>query len=130
MSKNDSNEKPEKPPTTPEEAIARGGVQVSRLKPNNRVLIDTTVGTLFTLKLLDEFSNLVEIWSTDPKFRTRQPVVCYFLCSWVDARGDLTVPDWVLRGARMQFRFRDADMLSGAVSGVTVEGTGWHYKLF
>lgn len=127
MSKQDSNKPAE--PKTAEEAIARGGVQVSKLKPDTRLIIETSTGTMYTVSLVDEFTGLIQFYSTDPRFRTRPPVHCYFVASWMDREGKLSVPDWIVKLGRMQFRFRDGHVLTAPVIGATVEGNGWHYEV-
>ena len=115
--------------TTAEEMIARGGFIVSRLKLDTRIVIESNVGTLYTLTVKNPSERFVEVYATDPVFKRYPPKLGIYLESWSTKLGGIVIPDWIVKDGRMLIRFRDANFLSEPVATVLLEGNGWKYEV-
>ena len=124
MSKNTSNNL-----ITPEDWIARGGFTMSKMQPGVSALIESTVGVMYTLRLVDPFTNLIEFYSTDNIFRRDPAKRCYFIASYAGSRGSIAIPDWVVKDGRMLIKFSDADFLCHPVRSALLEGPNWKYEV-
>ena len=117
-----------KAPATAEEMKADGGFVVSRLKPNTRIVIESNVGTLYTLTVKKPTDRLVEVYSTDPVFKRFPPKLGVYSESWSAKNGGIVIPDWIVKNGRMLIRFADANFLSEPVATALLEGDGWKYE--
>jgi len=122
------NKKNSKPLTT-EDYIARGGFTVSRMRPDTIALIESVVGDMYTLRLVDPAANLVEFYSSEEAMRHHPPRRCYFLASWMDRAGLVSIPDWVVKDGRMLLQFSDANYLCHPVRAALLEGPNWKYEV-
>jgi len=106
-------------------------VDLTRLKPGTKALIESTNGTLYTLTVLDPDQRLIEVYSVDPVFFPHPPKRAQFVGSQTHRAGDPAgevFPSCVVKGARMLFKFADANFLSEPVTTARLEGTGWFYE--
>lgn len=104
--------------------IIRSGFNVSRLKAGSVLLIESTLGTLYALNIIED--RLVDVQGTDPLFRT--PKRGIFVESWSAKVGGTTFPDWIGKDLRMMLRFADANFLTEPVATALIEGDGWKYE--
>lgn len=118
MNKKSSNSKPNK-----------ASFVVSRLAPGTIILIESVIGTLYTIQMIDPFTNLVEFYSTAEGFRHAPPKRCYFYGSWSDRRGTVVVADQIIKDSFLQLKFQDADFLTNQVKTARLEGRNWHYDV-
>jgi hypothetical protein len=109
--------------------MKKRGFSLTTLRPGTRILIESTIGTLYELTLVHPEWRLVEVYSTDPLFRSSPPKRGHFVESWSEKSGGVKVPDWIVKGGRMLFKFADASFLSEEVASIRLEGDGWHYEL-
>jgi hypothetical protein len=100
------------------------GIKVSALAPGTSVLLETLSG-VYTLRIHQQGSNLVEVTGTDPSLRVT--CVGQFIYSM---HGSERIHDWIGKSLRPCIRFKNHVFhLQPAVSA-RVEGQGWHYDVF
>ena len=116
---------------TAQEIKARPSFDVTRLKTGTKALIESTNGTLYTISIVTPEEGLIEVYSVDPVFQPHPPKKAKFLGSQMnracDPPGDV-FPNLVVKGARMMFKFADANFLTEPVTTALLEGEGWHYE--
>jgi len=118
-----------KTPTTTEDLIARGGFMISKMRPDTVALIETTVGVLYTLRLVDPITNLIHFTSTDEGMRQSGPQPCHFSSSWTDRTGRIAIRDWVIKDCMFLLKFKHEGWLSHPVRSCLLEAPNWKYEV-
>lgn len=99
---------------------------VSKLKPNTTIYIESIIGTLYVIRSCKD--DLINVESSDGLFINGPPKLAVFVGSRMDKLGP-NIPDKIIKGGRMVFRFRDTFFMSEPVATALVEGDGWKYEV-
>lgn len=89
---------------TLQELRSEPGIDISRLAAGTTILVETTQG-VYEIVVIEPRISLVEITGTDP--RLKKPVTGQLLASNYDAEGKVSLPNWIGKNLRMQFKFHN-----------------------
>lgn len=103
-------------------------VDLARQKVGTRLLVETTVG-VWAFKLTDPEKLLVEVMSTDKRFRSGTPIIGQFVESADPKIKKRFMQGSLAKGWTFCIRFADAMLVTEPVQSLMVEGEGWSYEL-
>jgi hypothetical protein len=103
------------------------GVDLTKLKPNTRLMLETD-GAIYEMVVLRPELSIVQISSTDPALK--QPQVGQFVCAQDSDPPDVTIPGWVGKDLLMCLRFKNGYFLSAQIRSIEIITPNWHYTVF
>lgn len=103
-------------------------VDVSRQKVGTRLLVETTVG-VWAFKLTDPEHLLVEVMSTDKRFRSGTPIIGQLVESADPKVKKRFMKGSLVKGWPFSIRFADAVLITEPLQSLLIEGEGWSYEL-
>lgn len=120
-----------KQPLDPAELVAhikaQPGVNITRLLPGTKVLVETTQN-VFEFEITHPSMNLVRVRGSDP--RLRPGITGQLIHSAYDIEATIILPDWIGKGLRMHIAFKNATYVSTPILSARIDGLGWHYDVF
>ena len=113
---------------TPQSAIdPNRGVDIRQRKVGETILVETDNG-IYELSVVDPVRRLVQVTGTDPRLHT--PTIGCLDYS-ISALNRLDKREaWIGPARRMILVFRNATLVTGAVSAATIRGDGWRFDVF
>ncbi len=106
---------------------AKPGIDILKLTPGLRIIVETTQ-MVYEMDVTHPNIGYVRLFSTDA--RLRNGVTGELLESTYDIKGTVSLPRWIGKELRMQFRFHNGIYSCSPAVTARVSGPDWYVDVF